>query len=362
MNRVLVRKVTAGLAAYLKATVPDAATRGVVIGHDARHNSRVFAEDTARVLAGAGIKVLPRASAVADADDRVGRHRSSTRAAGVMVTASHNPPEYNGYKVYWGNGAQIIPPHDTGIAADDRARSAAATSCRCRELAERARSGLVVDLDEIAARQLPRRRRRAARAARSSTARDLIIAYTPLHGVGAPSVEPALERAGFPRVHTEPTQREARPGLPDGRVPEPRGEGRDGSRARARAPERTPTSCSRTIPTPIGCASPSPTTARYRVLTGDQVGALLADYLLEVGPKDKRMVATTIVSSQLLVVPREASRRRLPRDAHRLQVDRQRARWTTSASTAAASSWATRKRSATRSARSCATRTASRRA
>src|SRR6185503_18774946 len=107
MNRVLVRKVTAGLAAYLVASADDARARGVVIGHDARRNSRVFAEDTARVLGGAGLKVFlahrpwptpTTAWAVTDLG----------ACAGVMVTASHNPPAYNGYKVYWGNGAQII--------------------------------------------------------------------------------------------------------------------------------------------------------------------------------------------------------------------------------------------------------------
>src|SRR5687768_14843053 len=116
MNRVLVRKVSAGLGAYLLANVPDAKRLGVLIGHDARRNSRVFSEDTARVLGGMGIKVYlahrpwptpTTAWAVVD----------KKACAGVMVTASHNPPAYNGYKVYWGNGAQIIPPHDVGIAA-----------------------------------------------------------------------------------------------------------------------------------------------------------------------------------------------------------------------------------------------------
>src|SRR3569623_1368832 len=117
MNRVLVRKVTAGRGAYLRANVPDVATRGVLIGHDSRHNSRVFAEDTARVLAGAGIKALlaPRPWPTPTTAWAV---TATNAAAGVMVTASHNPPAYNGYKVYWGNGAQIIPPHDHGIAAE----------------------------------------------------------------------------------------------------------------------------------------------------------------------------------------------------------------------------------------------------
>ena len=116
MNRVLVRKVTAGLAAYLKEHVPDVAARGVVIGHDARHNSRVFCEDAARVLAGVGIKSY-LAHRPWPTPTTAWAVTTLHAAAGIMVTASHNPAAYNGYKVYWGNGAQIIPPHDAGIAA-----------------------------------------------------------------------------------------------------------------------------------------------------------------------------------------------------------------------------------------------------
>ena len=115
MNRAVVRRATAGLAAHLHATVPDAARRGVVVARDGRRMSQEFAEDTAAVLAAAGIPALVRdgftpTPLCAFLVERLGA------AAGVMVTASHNPPEYNGYKVYWGNGAQIVPPHDVAIA------------------------------------------------------------------------------------------------------------------------------------------------------------------------------------------------------------------------------------------------------
>src|SRR4051794_21728434 len=115
MCRAVVLRTTHGLARYLLDTVPAAATQGVVIGFDGRRLSRELAEDTACVLAGAGIHaqlfdtVVPT-PLLAFAVTHLGC------AAGVMVTASHNPPEYNGYKVYWGNGAQIIPPTDVAIA------------------------------------------------------------------------------------------------------------------------------------------------------------------------------------------------------------------------------------------------------
>jgi phosphomannomutase len=116
MNRAVVIRTTAGLAAYLLEHAKDAKTRGVVIGRDGRFGSPEFTEETAAVLAAAGIPahvfdtVVPT-PLVSFAVRDLGA------VAGVMVTASHNPPEYNGYKVYWSNAAQIIPPHDKGIAA-----------------------------------------------------------------------------------------------------------------------------------------------------------------------------------------------------------------------------------------------------
>lgn len=296
MNRVLVRKVSAGLAAYLIANVPDARRRGVVIGHDARHNSRVFAEDTARVLGGAGLRVhlahrpwpTPTTSWAVTAQGA---------CAGVMVTASHNPPAYNGYKVYWGNGAQIIPPHDTGIAA------AIATIGRSDQLAmpaldELRRAGALVDLTE-ALHDAYLERVVGLRASPAVDGRDLVIAYTPLHGVGALSVEPALSRAGFPRVHTEPSQREPDPDFPTVAFPNPEEKGAM-DRVLALAASVLADLVLANDPDADRLCIALPDAGRYRLLTGDQVGALLADYLLEVGPHDRRMVATTIVSSQLL--------------------------------------------------------------
>src|SRR6185295_12476339 len=119
MNRVVVTRAAAGLAAYLKAHGPNdhgaARDASVVIGYDARHNSDVFARDTAEVMTGAGLRalVLPRplpTPLLAFAIRELGC------VAGVMVTASHNPPQDNGYKVYLGDGSQIVPPADAGIA------------------------------------------------------------------------------------------------------------------------------------------------------------------------------------------------------------------------------------------------------
>jgi phosphomannomutase len=295
MNRLLIRKVSAGLAAYLLGHVPDARARGVVIGHDARRLSREFAEDTARVLGGVGIRsyLAHRPWPTPMTAWAVTAQRA---CAGVMVTASHNPPAYNGYKVYWSNGAQIIPPHDTGIAAAIAEVDARAIAMP--PLDELRRTGTVIDLsealhDDYLAAVV------ALRASPGLDGRDLVIAYTPLHGVGARSVEPGLRLAGFPGIHSEPSQREPDPTFPTVAFPNPEEKG---------AMDRVLALATR-ISADVVLAN-DPDADRlcvavrhgdgYRVLNGDETGAVLADYLLEVGPRDRRMVATTIVSSQLL--------------------------------------------------------------
>jgi len=298
MNRVLVRQVTAGLAAYLTAHGGDP-SRGVVIGYDGRHKSRVFAEDTARVLAGAGFVALlahrpwPTPTTAWAVVDR-------NAIAGVMITASHNPAAYNGYKVYWANGAQIIPPHDTGIAA---AIAQVAARQRSDQLAmpdlEQARRGkLVIDLDEaVHDRYLAAVTELRARP--DLDGNQIVIAYTPLHGVGAASVEPAMLRSGFSGLSTEPSQRAPDPDFPTVAFPNPEEAGAM-DLVIALAKRLHADLVLANDPDADRLCVAVPEADSYRLLTGDQVGALLADYLLEVSPKDKRMVATTIVSSQLL--------------------------------------------------------------
>jgi phosphomannomutase len=299
MNRVLVRKVTAGLATYLKQHVPDAAARGVLIGHDARKNSRVFSEDAARVLAGAGLRVhlAHRPWPTPTTAWAVG---ATGACAGIMVTASHNPPEYNGYKVYWSNAAQILPPHDRLIGAVI-AKGGRSDQLPMPSLDDARRAGLVIDLDE----SLHDRYVAAVVALRASPKLDvskLVVAYTPLHGVGAASVEPAMARAGFAHVHVEPSQREPDPAFPTVAFPNPEEKGAMdrvlalAARVHADVVLANDPDADRlcvAVPDPAGAGA-------FKVLTGDQIGVVLADYLLEVGAKDKRMVATTVVSSQLL--------------------------------------------------------------
>jgi phosphomannomutase len=297
MNRLVVRQTTAGLADYLIAKTPGAAERGVVIGHDARRGSRAFAEDAACVLAARGLRVhlafAPWPTPVtAWAVGALGA------AAGVMVTASHNPPEYNGYKVYWGNGAQIIPPHDTGIAAAIDRVAASSEAIAIVELADARASGRVKELGPSLVDAYLERASQLL-VARDAPRKGLVIAYTPLHGVGAECVERALAAGGFDRVHTEASQREPDPAFPTVPFPNPEEKGAM-DRVLALATRVSADLVLANDPDADRLAVAIPAGGAYQQLTGDEVGALFADYLLGHQPPGKYLVATTIVSSQLL--------------------------------------------------------------
>ena len=210
MNQAVVCRATAGVARHLLATVPDAARRGVVVARDARRGSDDFALETAGVLAGHGIRVhffVDRAPTPLGAF----AVKELGAAAGIVVTASHNPPAYNGYKVYWENAAQIVPPVDAGIAAEIAASGPAkAIPFLSRDEAEA--RGLFVPLgDELAHRY---QEAISALVLHPGQGRDLGIVYTAMHGVGARFTLDALARAGFANVHPVPEQNE-----PDGAFP-----------------------------------------------------------------------------------------------------------------------------------------------
>jgi phosphomannomutase len=296
MNRVMVQRVSAGLGDYLLAHVPGAADKGVVIGHDARRKSRLFAEDTAEILAAKGIRVL-LAAGPWPTPTSAWAVTEYGAAAGVMVTASHNPPEYNGYKVYWHNGAQIVPPHDLGIAAAI-AEVGPADKLPRVALADAVTRGLVTILgDDVQGAYL-------AAAAKLVVRPDvpragLVIAYTPLHGVGADCVERLLAAGGFDQVHTEPSQREPDGAFPTVAFPNPEEKGAM-DRVLALAATVKADLVLANDPDADRLAVALPSGDGYRMLTGDQLGAILADYLLAHAPAGPTMVATTVVSSQLL--------------------------------------------------------------
>lgn len=192
MNRSVVIRAAAGLAAYLKA---KGRTDGlVVVGYDARHKSADFARDTAAVMTGAGLRaaVLPRPLPTPVLAYAI-RHLGAV--AGVEVTASHNPPRDNGYKVYLGDGSQIVPPADAEIAAEIAAITSLADVPRPDSGWEILDDGVLdaylARTDEVLAAGSPR------------TARTV---YTAMHGVGKETLLAAFARAGFPSRSSSPNR------------------------------------------------------------------------------------------------------------------------------------------------------------
>ncbi len=282
MNRVVVLRAAAGLAAYLSA---EGARSGspVVIGYDARFNSDVFARDTAEVMSGAGFRplVLPRplpTPLLAFAIRELGC------VAGVMVTASHNPPQDNGYKVYLGDGSQIVPPADRLIAARIDAVGAVGEI-------PRGDAGRVLS-DEIVDRYLDTVAELAA-----DGPRDLRTVYTPLHGVGGTSVLQVLETAGFDAPQVVEQQEQPDPLFPTVAFPNPEEPGAM-DLAMALADRTGADLVVANDPDADRCAAAVPGPHGWRMLRGDEVGALLGHHLLKSGKQG--IYACSIVSSSLL--------------------------------------------------------------
>jgi phosphomannomutase len=300
MNRATVRRVVAGLARYLRAAAPDAAApdaaaRPVVVGFDARRGSAPFAAEAAAVLTGAGLPVL-RFGGPVPTPVLAFAVRHLRAAAGVMVTASHNPREDNGVKVYSADGAQIVPPADTGIA------EAAAQAGPLLEVPLGGPGELLgpdlVDayLDAVVPAALPTSSPGPGSPARAA----LRVAYTPLHGVGRATLLGAFARAGFSAPAVVAAQAEPDGAFPTLPKPNPEEPGvldlllAEGERSGADLLLANDPDADR-------LAAVIPDAAGWRVLTGDEVGALLADHLLRHEPHpDRRLLVTTVVSADLL--------------------------------------------------------------
>jgi phosphomannomutase len=292
MNRALVQRVCAGLGQYLSEEFTGPIS--VVIGYDGRRGSREFALDTACVLGEIGItsyladEVIPTPR-LAHATTYLGAQ------AGVMVTASHNPPSDNGYKVYWDNGAQIIPPHDAGISraidAVDPLEITVGDEARLRL------RGLIKPHPPEVERDYIQR----VLALRIHTGATLPAVYTAMHGVGYASLARVLAAAGHEQVTAVPEQRDPDGTFPTVSFPNPEEPGaldlayRTADEIGANLIIANDPDADR-LAVALREADGS-----WRQLTGNQIGALLANDLLANGPQEpKRVVATTIVSSTLL--------------------------------------------------------------
>ncbi len=300
MNRAVVRAATAAVAGWLAGSGPG--PRGprasVVVGCDARHRSADFADEAARVLAGADVTVhvLPLPCPTPLLAFAV-RHLAA--AAGVMITASHNPAADNGYKLYLSDGAQVIPPMD----AEVEQRIADLGPLTLIPVADAGSPLIIRHGDEVAQAYLDAVIAIAAPGGPGFRP-GLNVVYTPMHGVAGNLMLRAIGQAGFARPHVVSAQAEPDPDFPTVAFPNPEEPGAlDLALADARSLGAELVVASDPDGDRLAVAVPEPADG-WRVLTGDQVGALLGASLLErtatAGAAETRLVASTIVSSTLL--------------------------------------------------------------
>ena len=301
MNKATVTATTAALASWLIERDSRAADAGVVVGCDARHRSDEFAAQTARVLAGAGIRVhmLPGREPTPFLAYSI-RHFKA--AAGVMITASHNPAPDNGYKLYLSDGAQIVPPADTDIEAaiatiGPLAGIAVAPpdspliTWHGQEVTQAYLDAIIGELGQAPA-----------------SAAWLRFVYTPLHGVAGRLALRAFGQAGFAAPDVVDAQFEPDPDFPTVRFPNPEEPGAlDLAMALARRSGADLVIANDPDGDRLAVAIPAASApGGYRQLTGDQVGALLGAFLLSRLAADpgtdmaRQLVVSTVVSGSLL--------------------------------------------------------------
>jgi len=297
MNPFTVRRATQGLSNYLRKQKPRSVA---VIAYDSRRFSDIFAREAARVLGSNGIRtyIFSTLRPTPMLSFAVRLLRADT---GIVITASHNPPEYNGYKVYWADGAQIVPPHDRGIIQEVGKVS---TGILCRPLEELESDGWVCfidrEVDEAYFRMVETTVLRPNLFLEEAS--TVKVVYTPLHGTGTFPVETVLKRLGV-SVQTVPSQR-----MPDGNFPTvkyPNPEEAEalhlalelGTELKADLVMGTDPDADR-----LGVAVEDQ--GKFVLLTGNQLGCLLEDYILstrkELGTLPRKpIIIKTIVTTEL---------------------------------------------------------------
>ena len=199
INKYTIGQATQGLANYMKKQFPDANDMSVVIAHDSRNNSPFFSQVCADVLSANGIKAY-LFSDLRPTPELSYAVRELGCNAGIVITASHNPKEYNGYKVYWDDGAQIVAPHDTGIISEVRAIESV------EEVSFSSNSDLIETLDDTIDRKYLAKVQSLSVDAFKEEKKNLKIVFTSLHGTGITMVPQVLKNAGFENVILEETQ------------------------------------------------------------------------------------------------------------------------------------------------------------
>ncbi len=291
MNGATVRRATQAVTAWL-------AERGVadplvVVGRDARRGSERFNDEVVTTLLGAGVRVLelPRPLPTPFVPYGV---KALGASAGIVVTASHNPPQDNGYKLYAGDGAQIVPPDDEVVE-------------RHMAVAGPARLGTRgVPGHALADEALLERYRHHLLGRFAVGESDLAVTYTPLHGVGGATATDLLARAGYRHLDVVAAQFEPDPAFPTLPFPNPEEPGAlDLAIESAEAAGSTLVLANDPDADRLGAAVATP--EGWRTLRGDEIGALLASALLEGARAEGRLVATSLVSSSLLAAMAESA-------------------------------------------------------
>ena len=303
MNIYVVRRATQGLANYIKKMGGE--SKGVAIAYDSRRMSPEFSEEAALCLAANGIKAY-RFESLRPTPELSYAVRRLGCIAGINVTASHNPPEYNGYKVYWEDGAQITPPHDTGIMAEVKAITDLSV-CKTMDREEAEKAGLFVtigkEVDDDYIAELKKLVLHPE--CIEKYAKDLKIVYTPLHGTGNIPARRVLKEIGFENVYVVPEQE-----LPDGEFPTvsyPNPEAAEAFELALKlAKEKDADLVLATDPDAdrLGVYVKDSKSGEYITLTGNMSGCLLAEY--EIGqkkelegglPADGALIKTIVTSN-----------------------------------------------------------------
>ena len=301
INIYTVRRATFGLANYIiKNTTEEEKERGVVIAHDNRHMSREFCLEAANTLAACGIKAYIFDSLRTTPELSFAVRKLHT-IAGIVITASHNPPEYNGYKVYWEDGAQVMPEIASAITAEVNAITDYSTIPTIKD----EQKGLVIMLDDkqdtafIEAVKTQVIKTELVK----KVGKEFKIVYTPLCGTGNVPVTRALAEVGFENVIVVPEEQNPDPNFAGIEYPNPeehKALTRGIALAKAEGADlviATDPDCDR-----VGVAVKT-TTGDYALLTGNQIGAMLTNYIIESSKEENKLdpkatLVKTIVTSE----------------------------------------------------------------
>lgn len=305
INRRTIGEAAQGLAQYvLKSGIPKAPRRGAVIAYDTRNNSDVFARQTAAIFAGNGI-VARLFESPRSTPELSFALRHTNAVTGVVISASHNPPSDNGFKAYWTDGGQVVPPHDKNVIAEVKAVSALTPIDYDQGILKGLIQPIGIDIDVAY--------HKALASLSLLPPRDLRIAYTPLHGVGATNIVPALKKLGYKNLHIVAAQN-----TPDGNFPTlPSGVANpeEPSALTLAISEAKKTDADIVLASDpdadrLGCALPHPAKGwnappAELALNGNQIGAILCHYIIAAHKQRntlpaKGVVCKTIVTTDLV--------------------------------------------------------------